>query len=168
MNTNSSTVIKLSEALNNLIKAYEELQEQKNEIEEQKKEVEEKNIALQEELAALKNEKDNLTTNVEELNQNTEKQETNINSMLGKIESLLGVKPKKELKDIVIEEKKAEENITEANHTQDEAYNLNNSIFNTNVNDTKEEKIEEGLEIKKDDSSLDLNRMATLLNGFNK
>lgn len=153
MNTNSSTVIKLSEALNNLIKAYEELQEQKNEVEE-------KNIALQEELAALKNEKDNLTTNVEELNQNTEKQETNINSMLGKIESLLGVKPKKELKDIVIEEKKIDEN-----QTQDEEYNLNNSIFNTDI---KEEKIEEGIEIKKDDSSLDLNRMATLLNGFNK
>ncbi len=152
MNTNSNTVIKLSEALNNLIKAYEELQEKNNEIKE-------KNDSLEKELFKMKSEKDNLTNNVEELNENTQKQESNINSMLGKIESLLGVKPKKELKDIIIKEE------NEPKEEEKEKFNLNNDIFNTQNSSLHKE---EPLEAKKDDDSLDLNRMATLLNGFNK
>lgn len=148
MNTNSNTVIKLSDALNNLIKAYEELQEQNNETKLE-------NEALKKELSQIKDEKQNLTNNVDELNENTEKQESNINSMLGKIESLLGVKPKKELQDIVIKEDE-----------QKEVPSVNNDIFNTQTPKEEDSLVPETKEEK--DDSLDLNRMASLLNGFNK
>lgn len=152
MNTNSDTVLKLSEALNNLIKAYEELQNENNQIKEH-------NEKLEKQISEIAVEKESLETNFEELNENTEKQETNINSMLGKIESLLGVKssPKKEIKDIIVEEPAKPEPIV-----AQESLEIEHNIFNTPVeNEMKEEP-------KREDNSLDLNRMASLLNGFNK
>lgn len=152
MNTNSDTVLKLSEALNNLINAYEELQNENNEIKE-------KNENLQKQLSELTDQKDSLETNFEELNENTEKQETNINSMLGKIESLLGVKsePKKEIKDIIVEEPEKP-----APLVAQESIEIEHNIFNTPIDNEMKS------DTKKEDDSLDLNRMASLLNGFNK
>ncbi len=169
MSTNSDTVLKLSDALSELIEAYEKLQKENDEIRA-------RNAQLEEELTNIKNEKATLETNVNQLSESSEKQETNINSMLGKIESLLGVKnnPKKELRDIVIEEPEVP--------TKDEAKELEENIFNvptqhettavetvseleTNrpeINSTQNNTIEE------ENNKLDLNRMASLLNGFNK
>lgn len=183
MSTNTDTVLKLSEALTELIGAYEKLQKENDELNA-------KNKKLQDELDNIKQDKESIETNFQELNKTTEKQETNINSMLGKIESLLGVNKnssnKKELKDIVVEEK-------ELPKEKDEAAAIEESIFNVPVQHEVVEEIKESnfenslsdINIKKsenldisvtkvekreeeDDNKLDLNRMASLLNGFNK
>lgn len=155
-NTNTDTVLKLSEALNTLIQAYEELQKENDALKLQKGN-------LEKELSEINNEKEELETNFDELNETTEKQETNINSMLGKIESLLGVKtaPKKELQDIVIEPKETE---TAEVAAPDESSEIEESIFNSPINnEVKKDEPE-----KEEDDKLDLNRMASLLNGFNR
>ncbi len=172
MSTNNDTVLKLSDALSELIEAYEKLQKENDDIKT-------KNAQLEEALASIKNEKATLETNVNQLSESSEKQETNINSMLGKIESLLGVKnnPKKELRDIVIEEpevskdeaQELEENIFNV-PTQHEATAIkaapeletNGDTINTEINTPNKNNEEE------DNNKLDLNRMASLLNGFNK
>lgn len=181
MNTNTDTVLKLSDALTELIAAYEKLQQQNDDLNA-------KNEALEAEINELKNEKTSLESTYNQLNETTEKQETNINSMLGKIESLLGVNKssKKELKDIIVQESEDEY------EDRDEAQELEESIFNTpaqhettksdisdialnNDSSVQEDEIDsitsdEQITTKEEEegNKLDLNRMASLLNGFNK
>lgn len=183
MSTNTDTVLKLSEALTELIEAYEKLQNENDEITA-------KNKALEDELSNIKKDKASIESTVNELNENTEKQESNINSMLGKIESLLGVNKstanKKELKDIVVQETEETQE-----SKKDEAQEIEESIFNVPAQHEVKEEIKEEtsladinikssekidisvtkVEEKKEedeDNKLDLNRMASLLNGFNK
>lgn len=156
--TNAETISKLSEALNTLIGAYEDLQNEKNELEKT--------------ILQLKDEKNDLDKKLNDFSNNNERQNSNINSMLGKIENILGNAPVKE------EKKQEKENIpkkeTEIKETPLETANIFDSV-NTHkeenivesievspINDTKEEVVE------KEDEKLDLNRMASLLNGFNR
>ena len=176
MSTNTDTVLKLSEALTELIGAYEKLQKENDDLNAKNKE-------LEEQLNGIQKDKESLESTFNELNESNEKQETNINSMLGKIESLLGVNKsssKKELKDIVIEEpteveqneaKEIEENIfnTPVQHESSDVSDINikqeessSDLLVSNEEKTNKETTEE------DDNKLDLNRMASLLNGFNK
>lgn len=176
MSTNTDTVLKLNEALTELIGAYEKLQKENDEIVAKNKE-------LEEELNNIKKDKESIETNYKELNKSTEKQETNINSMLGKIESLLGVNKnssQKELKDIVVEEVEEEQN--EAQSIEENIFNVPaqheiekesaepTSVSDINIKESVDisiTKVEEEMK-EEDDNKLDLNRMASLLNGFNK
>ena len=194
MSTNTDTVLKLSEALTELIEAYEKLQQENDEINA-------KNRKLEQTLENIQKDKDSIESNFYELNENSEKQENNINSMLGKIESLLGVNknnPKKVLKDIVVDNVESDNKEIKEENSKHEAQELEDSIFNVPVQhenssasvnnlsnidikksgnmDISITKVEEKIEINnnqnraqvEDDNKLDLNRMASLLNGFNK
>ncbi len=90
--TNQETITKLNEALNTLIKAYEELQNENTLLEEKIDNLNKDKKELEAKVGGLEDKNRNLEDNVNELNDSTEKQNNNINSMLGKIENLLGSK----------------------------------------------------------------------------
>lgn len=132
MSNNSDTIVKLSEALNTLIGAYEKLQDE--------------NSGLKSKIKSLEEEKEDLELKLDEYENTTEKQNTNINSMLGKIESLLG------------------------NAKKEDTNTPSNSFFGTSEVIEESEEVE--IEIKEESASsssenkIDLDRMASLLNGF--
>lgn len=153
--TNAETISKLSEALNTLIGAYEDIQNEKNELEKT--------------IVQLKDEKNDLDKKLNDFNNNNERQNSNINSMLGKIENILGNNPEKNEKKEEIPKKETEikempletTNIFDSVNAPKEDTIAQNIKVNP-INNTKEEVLE------KDDEKLDLNRMASLLNGFNR
>ena len=154
MSSAQETINKLSEALNTLITAYEELQNE--------------NSDLQKVVSQLKAEKEkiiqennNLQDNVSVLSDNTEQQNSSMYNMLDKIELLLSSDTAEKIKEV---------------DTFD-----NNVPVGFNAVDIKNE--DEVLPIPEDepedenpdadadadkDNKIDLNRMASLLNGFNK
>ncbi len=140
--TNQETIAKLNEALNTLIKAYEQLQNENILLEE-------KISNLEKEKNELENKNRNLENNVIELNDSTEKQNNNINSMLNKIESLLD--NKKEKAPIDSSYKKENNEVVEDDELLEEKNLDKNYSSQTTTNENK----------------IDLNRMASLLNGFN-
>ncbi len=167
--TNAETITKLNEALNTLIKAYEELQEDSNILENKVKDLEEEVSELKSakhdlevHVEELTSSKEDLEKNLDEYESHKEEDNTNINSMLGKIESLLGSKSEKKSFD------NAKEDDTE------EVKEENTLLDNISDEETKSslyEKVEEISEDKDGDdkeNKIDLNRMASLLNGFNK
>ena len=140
-----NTTQKLSEALNTLINAYEELQKE--------------NEGLQNTITDLNNKITNLESknkeledNVDNLNDNTQKQESDITSMLGKIESLLHIRKSDSTKDKAIESEPVKE---------EEPY-----ASSISVEDIKLET--ESSAPQQNSSKIDLNRMESLLSGFNK
>lgn len=166
--TNQETITKLNEALNTLIKAYEELQNENTLLEEKIEKLEEDKKALEGKVRDLEDTKRNLEDNVNELNDSTEKQNNNINSMLGKIESLLGNKKnsthnnKDDNKTFNDKEKnsfiKHEDNSSSKNGSLDEI--LEEELDNTSANFKESSN-------SNSENKIDLNRMASLLNGFN-
>lgn len=152
--TNAETISKLSEALNTLIGAYEDLQNEKNELDKRIKQ--------------LEDEKGDLGKKLNDVNNNNERQNTNINSMLGKIENILGNNNPKELeKEVIKEEKIQKENeIKENSHETTNIFDSIEPVKKENLNiEVEPIKIEKN---EKEDEKLDLNRMASLLNGFNR
>src|SRR5574344_1455610 len=87
--TNAETITKLNNALQTLIKAYEELQGDNNNLKQRVAELEDEVLNL--ELA-----KESLEGDLTSLKSNTEQDKTNIYSMLGKIEDLLNKKDENE------------------------------------------------------------------------
>ena len=141
-----NTTQKLSEALNTLIVAYEELQKENEGLNNTIKN-------LNNRIGELESKKTELETNVSSLNNDSQKQESDISSMLGKIESLLSIGKNNPQAD----EQKATE------------------VKPQNVTVVKEEPASFG-EKEEDSSSsnhqgnskIDLNRMESLLSGLSK
>lgn len=169
--TNAETISKLNNALQTLIKAYEELQEKNNNNLE-------KIAELEEDVLNLELVKEALEKEVSELKDNTEQDKTNIYSMLGKIEDILSKKdeaqyvsfskPENEIKEEQKQEDteedtqdESESNLEENSSEEDKAKDESAALLNSfeNVLNKKEE--------QKDDNKLDLSRMSSLLNGFN-
>ncbi len=136
---NNETIAKLNEALSKLITAYEKLQEENNVLNNQ---IEKLTL----EKSSLIKEKESLEEDLSKYEDVNVQQNNNINSMLGKIESLLG------------HDKKSDAKPTSREHNEEKYHNFANEL-------PKEEP-----ENKAENSSgkLDLNRMASLLNGLNK
>ena len=152
--TNAETILKLNNALSTLIKAYEELQDENNNLKNRITE-------LEDEVLDLEAAKEDLEKNVDEFKDHTQKDKSNISTMLGKIESILNrqtgdLTPKSS---VVKEEIKVNEIKDEEVETKEEPNILNTASSNSFENVLK----------KEEDSSnkIDLNRMASLLNGFN-
>ena len=138
--TNAETISKLNEALTTLIKAYEELQGENNKLKNRITE-------LEDEVLELETVKEDLEKNVDEFKNHTQEDNSNITSMLGKIESLLNNKPSSSTENkTLFDTPKVEE--------KEEVVAEEPNILNTPAEDTSSNKI-------------DLNRMASLLNGFN-
>ncbi len=184
---NSETIAKLSDALNTLIGAYEDLQNENNSLKDTIEELEDAKNELESNINNLKEDKVSLEDNLDNIQDNNQKENTNINSMLGKIQNLLG---NKQVGDVVkmetpsFQEEKNDfalntENIFDAVGKEEEKIEIeeinkqevdkkeiidekiNNIAINVNNNTpiNNEQK-------KQDDGKLDLNRMASLLNGF--
>ena len=154
--TNAETILKLNEALSTLIKAYEELQEDNTNLKSRINE-------LEDEVLELESAKEDLEKNVDEFKDHTQKDRSNISTMLGKIESILNRKASDVSTGVKTEEKK--ENILNLESTSNTNTNTNSENNPLNVlkkDETKDEESSNGSSNK-----IDLNRMASLLNGFN-
>lgn len=134
---NNETIAKLNEALSKLITAYEKLQEENNVLNNQ---VEKLTL----DKSSLQKEKESLEADLSKYDDVNQQQNNNINSMLGKIESLLG------------HDKKSE---TPSNTPLEPSFPSSVSTNSTSSdNDAKNNDSNSG--------KLDLNRMASLLNGL--
>ena len=146
--SNNETIVKLNEALSKLITAYEKLQEENNVLNNQ---IEKLTL----EKSSLMKEKESLEEDLSKYEDVNQQQNTNINSMLGKIESLLGHEKKSEMP---------------SKYEEEEKY----SAYSNPVSElTKDIPQKDEYETKSENSNnssgkLDLNRMASLLNGLNK
>ncbi|RYA22916.1 hypothetical protein [Malaciobacter marinus] len=161
--TNQETITKLNEALNTLIKAYEELQNENTLLEEKIDNLNKDKKELEAKVGGLEDKNRNLEDNVNELNDSTEKQNNNINSMLGKIENLLGSKKnsnKYEKDNNKFDSREKETFIKEQDNSKNSSLDqiLEEEIDNTSANFK---------ESSNSENKIDLNRMASLLNGFN-
>lgn len=171
--TNAETISKLNNALNTLIKAYEELQGDNENLKNRIIELEDEVLDLESAKEELELNKLELETNLSDMNDSTEEDNSNISSMLGKIESLLhnstdeASKDKKTENEEVIEEPVEEEALSNDNIEEiiedevKEEPNALNSFDNLSI------KVEEKKEDESNSNKIDLNRMASLLNGFN-
>ncbi|PHR73797.1 MAG: hypothetical protein COA66_01690 [Arcobacter sp.] len=179
---NSETIAKLSDALNTLIGAYEDLQNENNSLKNTIEELEDAKNELESNINNLKEVKVSLEDNLDNIQDNNQKENTNINSMLGKIQNLLG---NKQVGDVVkneipsFEEEKNDfalntenifdavdkEDVKEENEEEKNKNIIENKVDNIvlSVNDITPINNEQK---KQDDGKLDLNRMASLLNGF--
>ncbi|MGB5793763.1 hypothetical protein [Poseidonibacter sp.] len=140
--TNTQTIQKLNEALNTLIKAYEELQNDNTNLKVRINE-------LEDEVLDLESTKEDLEYNVKEFKTSTEADNSNINSMLGKIEGLLN--------------NKVNSTNSNSNNSSEKPQNNSNGSFNSQ----SDIKVEEQKKEDENSNKIDLNRMASLLNGFN-
>ncbi len=166
--TNAETIAKLNDALEKLIKGYEELQNSYEQLQDENNKLNSEVSNLKDKIADLEENKRILEDNVNELQDNTEKDSSNISSMLDKIEGLLNKKnhpaapnySKKEEGSNYPSflEKEHSDNILDIDSSES-----SNKDFKDSFGGIVEEK-------KQDESSdkIDLNRMASLLNGFNK
>lgn len=171
--TNAETITKLNNALNTLIKAYEELQNDNEGLKARINELEDEVLDLESAKEDLELSKMDLESNLSELNDHTEKDNSNITSMLGKIESLLNSTDE--------EEKKPNNNNTSNNNVQNnnnhqkkdeqlfEEKDIEKEVESTEPSsfDNLSVKVEEKKEEDSNSNKIDLNRMASLLNGFN-
>ena len=146
--TNAETISKLNEALGTLIKAYEELQEENTGLKARINE-------LEDEVLELESTKEDLEKNVDEFKDHTEKDKSNISTMLGKIESILTKKSSDKSPSTTTS---SVSSVTPEVKEEEKP----NDIFSASVSTEKEAPKEESNRGK-----IDLNRMASLLNGFN-
>ena len=167
--TNAETINKLNSALNTLINAYEELQEENNSLKNRITE-------LEDDVLELETVKEDLENNVTSLNTST---------MLGKIESLLTTKINEDSPSAEIVEPEDDNDPEDEEDDRNDRQNDTKSDNEKRVEERKEEPrvVEEKnnssynarnykndpIKEKPEDTSnkIDLNRMASLLNGFN-
>ena len=143
MSSAQETINKLSEALNTLITAYEELQNVNSGLKNTITELKEDKEKILQENSSLQN-------NVSVLSDSTEQQNSSMYNMLDKIESLLGSDFTKEI------ESNEKEEFPAIHASIDESESL-----------PLDELELESIEPEKD-KKIDLDRMASMLNGFNK
>ena len=162
--TNAETILKLNEALSTLIKAYEELQEENTGLKARINE-------LEDEVLDLESAKEDLEKNVDEFKNHTEKDKSNISTMLGKIESILTKKSSNTTPSSVTSSTSTANTIVSPETEKEKIEEKKDDIFSTPVNsnvnslydNTKKEEPKE----ESNSNKIDLNRMASLLNGFN-
>ena len=182
--TNAETISKLNNALNTLINAYEELQDENKNLKNRINELEDEVLDLESAKENLELTKKDLEQKVSNLSENTQQDNSNISSMLGKIESLLNSSSDSNKE---IELKPNENRSRDFDKSND--YSKDHHYFNKSSNDLDDIKLNDSATDKKDDDALnsfenlsikveekkdesnenkiDLNRMASLLNGFN-
>lgn len=164
--TNAETILKLNEALSTLIKAYEELQDENTGLKARINE-------LEDEVLELESAKEDLEKNVDEFKDHTQKDKSNISTMLGKIESILNKKSSNTTSSSVTSSTPtinttpvtAEASKEKVEEKKDDIFSSTNTPTNAGSlldNIKKEEPKEES-----NSNKIDLNRMASLLNGFN-
>ena len=156
--TNAETILKLNEALSTLIKAYEELQEENTGLKVRINE-------LEDEVLDLESAKEDLEKNVDEFKDHTEKDKSHISTMLGKIESILTKKSSiptstTSTTNTTVIPEIPKEKIEE--EKKDDIFSAPVNPTTNGLYDKKEEPKEES-----NSNKIDLNRMASLLNGFN-
>lgn len=161
--TNAETILKLNEALSTLIKAYEELQEENTGLKARINE-------LEDEVLDLESAKEDLEKNVDELKNHTQEDKSSISSMLGKIESILNKKSPTNTPSINSAPASNPSVIPEV--LKDKPEEKKDDIFSANSNPSTPNSLLDNLkkeEPKEESNSnkIDLNRMASLLNGFN-
>lgn len=169
MSTANETISKLSEALNTLIVAYEELQKENetlstqiNDLTTQKDQVtQEKEILSKEKDQALQ-ELNDLQKDVNVLSDNSDQQNSSMYNMLDKIESLLGNDTP-----AVNKIEKLPDNEVITSHV-DEVFSDKQELEVEKNAITAQEEPKQTTASEQDSSKIDLNRMASLLNGFNK
>lgn len=166
MSTPNETIAKLSNALNTLIGAYEELQKENNKLTTQVKNItEEKDkLALEKEQVIM--DMNNLQKDVTVLSDNSNQQNDSMYSMLSKIESLLGGETAKQGEDENLSEEILEAQLDEVISDAGSLYENRN--ISSNEENIKENNKSDDIEIEQSNNKIDLNRMASLLNGFNK
>jgi hypothetical protein len=103
----------------------------------------------------LESAKEDLEKNVDEFKDHTEKDKSNISTMLGKIESILNKKMPS------LSSSSSNSN-TAIDDSKEKVEEKKDDIFSVSANPVKEETKEES-----NSNKIDLNRMASLLNGFN-
>lgn len=165
MSSATETINKLSEALNTLITAYEELQGENNKLEvvitqlkAEKANVQEEKNKLEEEKAKVEQEKNSLQDNLTTLSDNSEEQNNSMYNMLDKIELLLSNEVAVPTYD---EKSHASNEIIEQEPVLESQTNVEEEVTSLLTEDKKEPE-------NNSDNKIDLNRMASLLNGFNK
>lgn len=161
MSTGTETINKLSEALSTLIVAYEKLQKENSDLHGEVKTLKSEKEQIITEKEQVVFELNTLKEDVNVLSDNSEQQNNSMYSMLDKIESLLGDSNKNT--EVKSDEAQIDEIVTQ------EIENI--------IDDQEEYKpeipvshnIEEEKEVENSENNkIDLNRMASLLNGFNK
>jgi len=160
MSSATETINKLSEALNTLITAYEALQQENNGLNDTIKQLKDEKSKLENDKTKMEQENNNLHENVTALSDNSEQQNNSMYNMLDKIEILLGNEVAKNESSPPL--RQDEPSIVDHNETQslieDEATALATEDLEPSTESSSDEK----------DNKIDLNRMASLLNGFNK
>jgi len=136
--TNSETIEKLNEALNQLIDAYEILQD--------------KNTSLENEIKQKNDNINDLESKLNDANGHTEVQSNKMDGMLNRIQSLLTVSNSN------YKNESLNENLNE-NDSDDEI------DLTINEEDTKENN--NNNDLLKNNNKIDLGRMESLLNGLN-
>lgn len=147
--TNAETITKLNEALSTLIKAYEELQDDNTNLKARINE-------LEDEVLELESVKEDLEKNVDDFKDNTEKDKSNISTMLGKIEDILNKK--------VPSVATTQSTLNVVSEAPKEIEDKNTDIFSAS---TSNYPLKEEVKDESNNNKIDLNRMASLLNGFN-
>lgn len=132
----NGTVQQLSKALNQLLDAYEILQEEA-------KNLKEENTVLKEEIDDLELRNRGLDSRLCALNDTTKHNSSEMDTMLGRIETILGPVEEEEVKAIIEEEIK--------------------TVVEDPKEETKENSLYPNQE---DNKEIDLGRMQSLLNGF--
>ena len=141
----NGTVAQLSKALNQLLDAYEILQEEA-------KNLNEENTILKEEIDDLELRNRGLDSRLCALNDTTKHNSNEMDTMLGRIENILGSKGQEE-----VIEKNIESIIDEELESLEDPVTIEEAIeINTPSNEKQEE----------DNKEIDLGRMQSLLNGF--
>ncbi len=162
MSNNSDTISKLSDALSNLINAYETLQKEKEELELE-------NQKLKNDIEDLEALNGDLNSKMSDINSTNEKHGSNINSMLNKIETILNVGDKKETSSSNNIKTPIQSNEPTLNIEEEEEFLTTPVVSSETFLKPKAEavKVDDIQLEKKSDEKIDLNRMASLLNGFN-
>jgi len=168
MSTANETISKLSEALNTLIVAYEELQKENeklntqiNDLTIEKEQVTQEREILSKEKEQALQELNDLQKDVNVLSDNSDQQNSSMYNMLDKIESLLG-------NDTPVDKiEKLPEREVIASHV-DEVFNDKQELEVEKSSIPVLEESEPTTSTEQDSNKIDLNRMASLLNGFNK
>lgn len=175
--TNAETIAKLNDALEKLIKGYEELQNSYDQLQNENDKLNTEISNLKEKVSVLESDKRDLEDNVNTLQDNTEKDSTHISSMLDKIEGLLGKKnhPAAPVINKVSNENSQKEIVEDIDVKEEKEEQKEKNIFD-NINQPERKNAREAfgeIVIEKEEqhsseNKIDLNRMASLLNGFNK
>lgn len=162
MSNNSDTISKLSDALSNLINAYETLQKEKEDLEKE-------NQKLKNDIEDLEALNGDLNSKLNDINSTNEKHGTNINSMLSKIETILNVGDRKKESNQSDTKELTQTSSGNSLNIEEEEFLTTPVVSSETFAKPKAEavKVDDIQLEKRSDEKIDLNRMASLLNGFN-